>query len=278
MKKCSTFYIIAFFASQILISCSDNASKEESATITPPTSGDSLTTAPTIEAKEKKTDVATQGMKGKVEVMSESMYLPGSSKRSTSKNVFKYDDKGNRLELVNYAGDRINSTVRSTYDADGKLIKEETVSGDGTVDLISEIKTDAKGNKVEQQDKRQNSSTILFNYKYLYKYDEKGQEIERTAFRGNGTFLFRYSFIYDDNGNRIEWVQVASDSSVTAKVIYKYDDKNNLIEESEYEKGNKLKAAYTYTYEFDKKGNWIRRTKLQKNSPVEIKERQISYH
>ena len=278
MKKWSVFYIIAFGYSQILISCSDNANKEEPVSTTSTTSGDSMTTAPSIEAKEKRNDVVTQGMKGNVEVMSEYMYFPGTSKKSSSKNVFKYDDKGNRIELINYAGTRVNSTVKSIYDANGKLIKEETVLADGKVDLISEIKTDAKGNKIEQQDTRQNSNSPLFNFKYYFKYDEKGQQIERTAYRGNGTFLFRYSFKYDDNGNRTEWIQVASDSTVTGKVVYKYDDKNNLIEESDYEKGNSLKATYTYTYDFDKKGNWIRQTKLQNKTPIEIRERQISYH
>lgn len=73
------------------------------------------------------------------------------------------------------------------------------------------------------------------------------------------------------------YIQIGSDSTVTGKVLYKYDENNNLVEESEYGKGNALQATYTYSYEFDKKTNWMRQTKKQNNTVVQIKEREITY-
>jgi len=171
----------------------------------------------------------------------------------------------------------VNSTIRSTYDANGVLIKEETLLSDGTVNLISTIKTDAKGNKIEQQDTRPTGNAI-FNYKYYYKYDDEGQQIERVAYRGNGTFLFKYTFKYDDNGNKTEWIQIASDSSVVGKVIYKYNEKNSLVEEIHYGKEGNITETYTYKYDFDRKGNWTRQKKMQDGKLVEIKERDIEYY
>ncbi|HET9432836.1 MAG TPA: hypothetical protein VFO37_03725 [Chitinophagaceae bacterium] len=78
--------------------------------------------------------------------------------------------------------------------------------------------------------------------------------------------------------NKTEWIQTDSDSSVVGRIVYKYDEKNNLIEQTEYGKDNKLSAAYTYSYELDKKGNWTRQKKIQNGSVIEIKEREISYH
>jgi len=273
--KWSNFYAISFFAAIFFSSCSDDADKKDS-----PTANESVSSTPTNPgtAEQKRPDIVVQGLKGKVEVMSESFLPVEGSKKVLSKNVFKYDANGNMKELSNYKADgKINSTIRSTYDASGKLIKEETLLGNGTVDLVSAIKTDAKGNKIEQQDVRP-MGNILFNYKYYYKYDEKGQQTERIAYRGNGTFLFRYIFKYDDNGNKTEWIQEGSDSSVVGKVVYKYNEKNNLAEETEYRGNGSVKAMYTYTYEFDKKGNWIRRKKMLDGKVAEIKERNIQYY
>ena len=274
--KWSNFYAFLFFAAIFFFSCSDNADKNDSPTTT---SNESVTSTPTnlSIAGQKKSDIAVQGLKGKVAIMSESLLQGEGSKKILSKNVFKYDANGNMIELSFYtAADKVNSTIRSTYDSTGKLIKEETILGNGNVDLVSAIKTDAKGNKIEQQDVRP-MGNIIFNYKYYYKYDEKGQLIERIAYRGNGTFLFKYIFKYDDNGNKAEWIQQGQDSSVVGRVIYKYNEKNNLAEQTEYHGDGSVKAIYTYSYEFDKKNNWTRRKKMQDGKVIEIKERDIKY-
>ena len=273
--KLSNSYAFLFFVAIFLSSCSDEAEKQDS-----PTTNQSVSTTPANPsvAEQKRSDIAVQGLKGKVEVMSES-FLPGEgSKKTQSKNVFKYDENGNIIELSNYKADgKLNSTVKSTYDANGKLIKEETFLGDGKTDLVSTIKTDAKGNKIEQEDVRP-MGNILFNYKYQYKYDEKGQLVERVAYRGNGSLLFKYVFKYDDNGNRTEWIQTNSDNAVIGKVVYKYNEKNNLTEQTEYSGDVSVKAKFTYSYEFDKKGNWIRQKKMQDGKVVEVKERDIKYY
>jgi hypothetical protein len=278
MKR-SNFYAFLVFSAIFFISCSDNADKKESSSTTETTNSTATNSnTNSNSAEQKKSDIAVQGLKGKVEVMSESFFPGEGSKKTLSKNVFKYDANGNRIELANYKADgKVNSTVKSTYDANGILIKEETLLGDGTVDLVSAVKTDTKGNKIEQQDVRP-MGNIMFNYKYYYKYDQKGQQIERIAYRGNGALLFKYNFKYDDNGNKTEWIQTGPDSTVVGKVIYKYNDKNSIVEETEYNKDGKVKVTYTYSYEYDKKDNWIRQKKMQDGKVVEVKERNIKYY
>ena len=275
--KWTSFYILLLIKSLILISCSDSADGKKTEP-GPNTASESDTATTASIAREKKPDAAVQGLKGKVEIMSESIYTPeGGKKKIATKKVFKYDANGNRTELAAYKPDgTINSTIRSTYDANGKLTSEETLLANGAVDLNSSIKTDANGNKIEQQDIRPGGNA-LFNYKYLYSYDEKGQLLEWLAYRGNGAFFFKYDFKYDDKGNKTEWIRRAAGGSVIGKVIYKYDAKNNLVEETEYDKDGNIKATYTYSYNFDRKGNWTRQNKVQNNKVVEIKEREIEY-
>ena len=273
--KWSSFYVVLLFNAILFCSCSDNADKKEPGATTEKAT--SITTNSSV-AEQKRSDATVQGLKGKVQIMSESFLAVEGPKKVLSKSVFKYDANGNRVELANYKADgKVNSTIRSTYDAKGNLLKEETLLSDGTVNLVSTIKTDAKGNKIEQQDTRP-MGNVIFNYKYYYKYDEKGQQIERIAYRGNGTFLFKYAFIYDDNGNKTEWTQTASDSTIIGKVIYKYDEKNNLLEEIHYDKSGGVKETYTYKYDLDKKSNWTRQKKMQDGKLIEIKERDIEYY
>ena len=78
------------------------------------------------------------------------------------------------------------------------------------------------------------------------------------------------------NNGKIKWCWLAIDS--VALMLQEYDEKTNMIEQTEYGKDKKLKAAYTYSYEFDKKSNWTRQKKIQNGSVIEIREREISYH
>ena len=157
--KWPNFYALLVFATISLSSCSDEAEKKDS-----PTTNESVSSTPTTSsvAEQKRSDIAVQGLKGKVEVLSES-FVPGEgSKKTQSKNVFKYDENGNMIELSNYKADgKLNSTVKSTYDANGKLIKEETFLGDGKTDLVSTIKTDAKGNKIGRASCRERVSFLV---------------------------------------------------------------------------------------------------------------------
>jgi hypothetical protein len=278
--KLSRLSIALSIVIQTLISCSGNDDDQQTgtnSTASGSTSNTSSETVAGVEAKEKKTDAAVQGLKGKVVLLSESTLNPGKSRNVALKNVFKYDEDGNRLELISYdVNGKIISNLKSTY-VDGKISKEETILADGAVDVTSEITTDSKGNRIEQRDIKTNAVSPLFNYTHQYKYDEKGQMLERTALRGNGSLMYRYMFKYDNNGNRVEWIQIGASGLMVGRVTYKFNDKNNLIEEISYDGDNKPKATYTYTYEFDKKGNWKRRTKLENNTPVEIKERTYNY-
>ena len=280
--KWSRFYVTLFIASFAFISCSDNGDSNNQGTNTATQSSTSPTTATATivpsNAKEKIPDVVVKGLKGKVEVLSESIFKAEPSKKLSSKNVFKYDANGNMTELANYSSDgKLVSTIKTTYDASGNPISEETILGNGNVDLRSTIKADAKGNRIEQNDVKTDPTGTLFNFKQFYSYDEKGQLIERAVYRDNGAFFYKYGFAYDGSGNKTEWTRLTSSNAVLGKVVYKYNDKNNLIEQNEYEGASTLKSSFTFTYEYDKKGNWIRQNKLQDNQVIEIKERQITY-
>lgn len=270
-----------FFIASIVAACSGNDENEpdisnQAADATPPSPSTGTLKS---DAKEKRSDATAQRLKGKVQMMTEMVYPGENTKKFSLKNVFKYDQNGNRLELVNYKADgSLNSTIKSAYDSSGKVVSEEAILANGVVDIKSVIRTDENGNRVEQNDIKQNiGNNKLFNYKYIYKYDAQAHLIERLGYRGNGSFFFKYSFNYDADGNNTEWVQLTQTNQIIGKVVYKYDDKNNIIEETKYRGDGTLTSVATFTYEFDKKGNWIRQKKIQDGSVVEVRERVYKY-
>src|SRR5258705_4680912 len=102
--KWSNYYVILFFAAIFFTSCSDDTGKEKKNSPTTSESNNSLATNSNT-AEQKKPDIAVQGLKGKVQVMSELYYTAGGSKKLSSKNIFKYDENGNQVELTNYNPD-----------------------------------------------------------------------------------------------------------------------------------------------------------------------------
>lgn len=267
--------------SAVFTACSNNNTEGTASTEAAPTTNAPAPSTETVksDAKEKRSDAAAQRIKGAVQTMTESVYSGDNTKTLILRNVFKYDKEGNRLELSNYKTDgSLVSTIKSSYDSSNKVVAEETVLASGVVDSKSEIKTDENGNRVEQYDIKQGGAGSLFNYKYIYKYDAQAHLIERVGYRGNGSFFFKYNFNYDNNGNRTEWLQLTQSNQIIGRVTYKYDDKNNIIEEAKYEGNGTLSETSTYTYEFDKKGNWTKQKKIRNGAVIETRIREYKYY
>jgi hypothetical protein len=94
----------------------------------------------------------------------------------------------------------------------------------------------------------------------------------------NGRLKRKNTYKYDDKGNEIEKNFYNSSGSLGNKSTYKYDDKGNLIEENSYYSDGSLESKETYMYEFDKMGNWIKRVSFKEDKPDVITERVIEYY
>lgn len=282
MKQQKHLLSIFFITSVLVLAACSNNDHDEPAPSTQ--AANSNTPAPPTEtlksdAKVKRSDADIKRLKGKVQAVTETVYPGGNTNKFSLKNTFKFDKNGNRLELINYKPDgSLNSNIRSAYDSEGKVVSEETILANGTVDFKSVIKTDDKGNRVEQDDIKQNAKgSNLFNFKYTFRYDAEAREIERLGHRGNGNFFLKYTFNYDAKGNRTEWLQLTQTNQIIGKVTYKYDENNNIIEETKFKGDGTQTETSTFTYEFDKKGNWTRAKKMQNGAVVEVRVREYKY-
>ena len=108
-----------------------------------------------------------------------------------------------------------------------------------------------------------------------YKYDAKGNLIEEISYSHAGVGNTTYK--YDAKGNKIEENSYFI-GLLDRKYTMKYDAKGNLIEGNSYEADGSLDYKYTFKYEFDEKGNWIKRITFKNQIPESIEEREFEYY
>ena len=185
------------------------------------------------------------------------------------KYTYKYDEKGNMIEENYYKSSELNYKSKYKYDEKGNKIEENWYNSAGGLWYKLTYKYDVKGNKIEQINN--NADGSLF-YKYTYKYDVKGNKIEENINR-------KYTYKYDVKGNMIEFNGSNADGSLVRRT-YKYDVKGNIIEMNDYNDDGSLRDKKTckFEVEFDRMGNWIKKTLIKDGKPEYLTERVIEYY
>ncbi|HBS85941.1 MAG: hypothetical protein A2W91_08700 [Bacteroidetes bacterium GWF2_38_335] len=246
-----------------------------------------------------KTDWKSDGLIGKVKSIKTVKYiindtsgeiLPGEIKCSESA---EYNENGGKIE----SDDQYSNNSKYKYDDKNKSVECTTLKLDKSINVIIS-KFDAKGNETATYKKCPNDSIILrtivknvydekenlieksinnsdgsLNYKYTYKYDDKGNMIEKCG-SCCGNYSDKRIYIYNEKGIAIEMSFYNSNGKLETNE--KYDDKGNLIEMTWYKpNGKKISGKSSIQYEYDQKGNWIK--SIQKDGPY-ITLREIVYY
>lgn len=186
----------------------------------------------------------------------------------------KYDNKGNVIELKGCDEDGKSCTIiKYKYDNKGNVIKEIEL---GDFPLITKYKYDNHGKMVERNYYKPNGS---LSNKNTYRYDANGNCVEVNSFDTKGKLQFKYRYKYDDNGNCIEEkVSDFFDGEIIIWHTIKFDQYNNELEYNYYDSNGILSTKYSYIYEYDKNGNWIKNISYNNNSPKYVEDREIIYY
>ena len=181
------------------------------------------------------------------------------------------------------------------YDSKGLLLSKDTYDSKGKFEEKSVYKHDFQGNITEENLYNTNGKLKSNNY-YIYRYDEKGNQVERYVFvygtdeEGNFSFdengtakieiIYKEENSYDQKGNKIKST-IQDLIFGKTEISYEYDNSGNLVRK--IEAGGVLdgKENITCKYKFDSKGNWIEMTKTitsQGHSKNLIIERNIEYY
>ncbi|MEI6425429.1 MAG: hypothetical protein WCP55_24675 [Lentisphaerota bacterium] len=189
----------------------------------------------------EKTGWEQDGLKGKVKERTVIQYTVTNNsgedvKKIKSKSIYRYDDKGNRVELIQNDSDGITSP--DVHEEKGDNVQK----GEPPTCVADETLKSKKGK----------------SRKYVIKYDNMGNKetenyvngelklkakVRQNA--GNEMFYAAYSVI-----KLVEETNYNANGDLTEKSIYKYDDKGNEIEYSVYDGKEKLiritETSYTY--------------------------------
>lgn len=207
-------------------------------------------------AKRLRSDAEDEGLKGRVKtVLTEREDLSGTwavSGRKPSSMEY-YNEQGNliKTESYDYRGNPSDITVYGYLDGD-RVSHSNSIDYEYNPPPMMIAAAAAPGQAKPKYDPR-------YSYKFKFKYDEKGNLKEKVWYSNDGALWMRYTYNY--KGNQKEELIYDENGALNQKSLYTLDDKGNEIEEINYEiKDNSVSDKYSYSYEFDAKGNWIKKT------------------
>lgn len=231
-------------------------------------------------ARRPRSDAEDDGLKGRVKtVLTETQDLSGTwavgGRKPSSMDY--YNEQGNLIkrESYDYRGNPSEITVYGYLDGD-------RVSNSGSLEYEYNppavmISAPAGGPKPTYDPR--------YSYKLKYKYDDQGRLREETWYGSDGKLWLRY--VYNLKGNQKEALVYAADGSLNQKWVVMLDAQGNDVEKQYYDvKTNVVDEKYTYTYEFDAKGNWTKRTAAKwaaedgksGSKPYDVTYRTITYY
>jgi YD repeat-containing protein len=172
-----------------------------------------------------------------------------------TKELRFYDGKG-RIDTIKFF-QRVDTTELAsfefyTYNDDGDLIEIAKASEDTR--LIKEINPAKKAS---------------------YKYNKKGNVVEKTSYQFDGTLDSKYQYKYDSKGNKTQELITNADRKVSSRITFKYNKNRNIIEKINFvEYGQKINQKYKYKY--DELGNATEEI-IYKNLKEPIEKREYIY-
>ncbi len=225
----------------------------------------------------------------KKRVLSESMVIKDSEGGTwTSKNEYKYDNRGNMIENKNTTVDNSGTVTENKFEAKfneqgdvtEQLLNGQTISkSDYTYDVNStkrtvhnysdgnetstsyyvEEYTDSQRKQIKSytsETKNADGTTTSFS-KVTYGYDKDGNMIDYESFDENGQLKNKRVSEYNGNVENLTQYDYADGSVVSttqAKIVYTNSKREKILtQESTKPSGNKHKIENTY----DKNGNVI---------------------
>ncbi|GEM_PF-3919365 len=223
-------------------------------------------------------------LKGQVKTVEESTYsiIESNGKveksRLTSKIVMAYDKDGNEAgrKIYDTNGD-LKEVIACLYNEQNKLKEETGINAQGEMTTRTTYKYNDKGMMVEE-----NLWTLIYANPIAtttYSYDDEGRMKESIAWYSykKDKVMWRYVYEYNAQGQKVMQKTFKEDGSLERKYVYEYNDKGYQSKE-EVTGDVILGSTYIFKYQYDKKGNWIKRIEIFEGEPSGITERIINYY
>jgi hypothetical protein len=167
---------------------------------------------------------------------------------------------GKKVEKFNYRIDGVALPKTTySYDENGVLLKEShysAVSGKPYLETIYVY--DSQGRLKEEIGKNIEENKILS--RKLYSHDEKRNYTEVADYDWNNVLRGKSGFIWNSQGRVSEILGYSPQGDILGRGLVTYDQKGNVAEMKFSPANGSAEKKEKYTYEFDKRGNWIKKT------------------
>jgi hypothetical protein len=214
------------------------------------------------QLRSAKSRLTGSGLKGKVKQLTDYFYDSEEAlkeKHPSIKNITLFDNNGREIEDVEIKGQK---TTKTFYRYLGRQVIDTTYSDGQFFETGIEI-SDTADHLVELDLEINNPDMPAgfghFKDKTIFKYDNKGNQIEASTYDEQGKLTIKRNLIYnnknqvvegDDESYRLGGIQ-------TMKTLQSYNGSGLKIKESGYE-NDKLTHEGSISYDnFDKDGNWL---------------------
>ncbi len=209
--------------------------------------------------------------------------------------------KNQRVEVRRF-DDKDNLVDRNTYifGNNGKIREEKSFLRETSVQYITTYTYDSNNNlQIEQRlnsdykrlytiNNKYNTKNLLLQTETLNKdnkleysevrtFDAKGNMTSNRIYDGFADGKILEEFKYDKNNNLTERKEIIN-QAITSHQLLTYDNHNNVVYEKTVGKDSKLIVDRKVHYEYDKNGNWIKKTITIDNEPKYVVERKITYY
>lgn len=221
------------------------------------------------------------------------------------RNVYSYDEMNNCIQTKGF-DEFGNSTFAQTnfLNENGFVIKVQFVEPNEKGNYISiyDYQTISDSLIIYNESYQEVNETINYHYTKIYendklvkridssdkfklvnemkyKYDSVGNKIFQSD--SNKVQVHIWEFEYDENNNMTRWMSLIKRVPEMKNEFFKtYDKFGNIIKEVNYKDGNlNERNSYEAVYEYDKVGNWIKRTRFKLNGDkISVLERKIEYY
>lgn len=190
--------------------------------------------------------------------------------------TYNYNFKEKKADVAYFNKDlKPTITKKYFYNNKGLQIDQLEYTVDGQFDRRYAYKYDDRDNLIETIGYKNDGS---ISSKTTYKYDSKNQKISYLI-ETPGYANSSRTFIYDEKGNMIEEYWYNGQGAVDFKFVRLYDANGNKIQETNYKKGTQLIGTTKWSYEYDSKGNWIKKTDLTEDgTDFHTETRTITYY
>lgn len=232
----------------------------------------------------KNADVFADNLNGRVEQIIETDFKTDSTGKIGEQDsccviLIKYNDKGYITEYTtgNATGTEKNEEVFTHYDNGAMKTVNNTKNGKRVNSISIRLNNDGKFAGIEESDYANETN-------FYYSDISQNDYVQFTAFKkysADSALVSAMTSVYDK--------QIFKSSEIKdskGKVIYssavKLDDKNNVIKKATTSVSNDSTTHEIFRYQydsFDDKGNWTARTEMdERNKPIKITKRQITYY